>query len=497
MDVRIESPPEPPHSGTICQSRCRAENSASRLARVSVLTAPVGLFEFGGLGQVDGQTEGRSGSLPQLFGRLLEKQFMGKKFVLLIAACLAGTAQVTGAEILAAETVRLASACASEQKLAVVSGSEVPALLGTPLRHLALLRYAEAGLSPISFQIDRMDAQGRYLIDDPLSNRAGPPPAAVFDGNDELVFRVKDIGKRLPASSPLVLRNALVAIRITEPASGTAGWIYAAIDSQSPQATPTRFLVRYKPVTDSVESGLYRIVFSNRWPFLVESFYWKLSADRSWSADIIDTMKIRHSGNFLGFIPFHRSHNDYSSRLVAVRQGPLRIIRRTSNRIYMLWKLRTPVIHVDYVMMPDGFVMDIIIDVPFNIGAFFSDVETLTTMDWSDAPELPKLVINAPNGISRLPVDGRMSADKEAFNRSKSRYFSVSSSLGEVSARLAIPDSFPIRHSLYLRDDIEAQDPPENREGQFGNAGFRTTGWERIDKGIHHLKFTVCLKATS
>ena len=205
-------------------------------------------------------------------------------------------------------------------------------------------------------------------------------------------------------------------------------------------------------------------------------------------------MKIRHRGKFLGFLNFERTHADYSSKLVSVKQGPLRIIRRTSNRVRMLWKLKSPVLYVDYVMMPDGFIMDTVIDIPFNVGLFFSDVVTLTTMDWNDDPSLPDLSIHAPNG-DRLPVTGHMSADKRLFNTINSNQFAVSNPWGKLLVRLDIPDDFPIRTWLYLSDEITATDSPENHRGQFGNVGFRTTEWERVDSNIHHLKFTACVRA--
>ena len=94
-------------------------------------------------------------------------------------------------------------------------------------------------------------------------------------------------------------------------------------------------------------------------------------------------------------------------------------------------------------------------------------------------------------------VDGRMSADKQAFNTANTRHFSVSSSFGDMFVSLDIPDDFPIQPWLYLRDDIEEADSPENHAGQFGNVGFRTTEWERIDTKVQHLTFTICMSAAS
>jgi hypothetical protein len=425
----------------------------------------------------------------------LEKITLKKKIFLLIACCLSATLQITHAQIIATEKVRLYSACPSVQELAVVTGGSVPALLGTPVQQISLLNYSQGRLSPLSFQIDQKDPQGRYLVEE--TPPGGPQSlSAALDENDELVFRVVDSGNRLPGASEFVRLYSLVEIQVTDLSSGISGWIYASISSQNKPVSSDN-VIRYLPDTDSVRSELYHVGFSEQLPFLVDTFHWKLAGNHVWSPDISDTMKIRHRGTFLGFIPFQRTQNDYSSRLVSVKEGPLRIIRRTSNRIRMLWKLKTPTIYVDYVMMPDGFIMDTIIDIPFNIGLFFSNVETLTTMDWNDDPELPKLTIHSPDGVTALPVDGHMSPDKQTFNTANTRHISVSSSFGELFIRLDIPDDFPIQPWLYLRDDIEEPDSPENHAGQFGNVGFRTTEWERIDTKVHHLTFTICMSAAS
>jgi len=425
----------------------------------------------------------------------LEEITMNKEIFLLFACCFSNTPQITHAQITATERIQISPACPLLQELVVVSGSSVPALLGTPVQQISLLSYSQGRLSPLIFQIDQKDPQGRYLIEE--TPPGGPQSGgAALDENDELVFRIVDSGKRLPATSEFAGQHSLVEIQIIDRGSGISGWIYASISNRNePLSSSVR--IHYLPDTDSVRSGLYHIGFSEQLPFLIDTFHWKLDGQHAWSPDISDTMKIRHHGTFLGFIPFLRTQNDYSSRLVSVKQGPLRIIRRTSNQIRMLWKLKTPKLLVDYVMMPDGFIMDTIIDIPFNIGLFFSNVETLTTMDWNDDPELPKLTIHSPDGITELAVDGRMSPDKQAFNTVNARHISISSSFGELFIGLEIPDNFPIQPWLYLRDDIEEPDSPEHHTGQFGNVGFRTTRWEMIDTKVHHLTFTICMSGAS
>ncbi|HHH44001.1 MAG TPA: hypothetical protein ENK49_07680 [Gammaproteobacteria bacterium] len=372
------------------------------------------------------------------------------------------------------------SDCNSPDALAVVPAAQLPALLGKPVQHVTLLQYRDNELSPIITQIDQRDQDGRYLMED-ASGKDGP---ALLGPDDEIVFRQSDGAARLPAGFPRA--DSLVEIPV-----GETGWVYAGLSDQTGKP-PVRARTRYLPDTDSIETNVYKIGFSGRHPFLVDRFQWRLD-DRHWHPNSLDAMKIRHQGVMFGFIPFRRTSNDYSSRLTRVKTGPLRVIRRTENSVRIFWQLKTPALYVDYVMMPDSFVMDTIVDIPFNLGLFFSDVETLTTIDWRDTPGLPPLTIRSPAVTSSLAVNGQMSDEKTRFNQVSGTRFSVHSAWGSVYVQLDIPDDFPIKPWLFLSDRADVIDPPENQPGQFGNVGYRTTGWEHIDTEVHHLKFTTCM----
>ncbi|HHJ16804.1 MAG TPA: hypothetical protein ENJ80_08925 [Gammaproteobacteria bacterium] len=398
-----------------------------------------------------------------------------------------------GAVVLAQPVAVSVSSCNSPDlpdALAVVEAGNVPELLGKPVRQITLLHYRGRQLLPITSQIDQRDSEGRYLLDD---RSEVDDPAPELGPDDEIVFRLGDRGPRRPSLPAGAEQAALVEIEVTDSQTGKTGWIYAGWSGQ-PVNTPARGPVRYSAATDSVETGMYKIGFSRRHPFLIDDFHWQLAAG-DWSPDLLDVMKIRHQGKMFGFIPFRRTEDDYSSRLTRVKTGPLRVIRRTENHVRILWALKTPAVYIDYVMMPDSFVMDTIIDIPFNLGLFFSDIETLTTVDWRKAPALPELTIRSPDTADSLVVNGQMSGPKHHFNTISGTRLSVHSAYGSVYIKLDIPDGVPIQPWLYLDDRFDVADPPEKQPGQFGNVGYRTTGWENIDTDVQHVKFTTCMTA--
>ena len=407
-----------------------------------------------------------------------------------ILACVTtGMGPLSWADPPASPVASAVSECRSAETLAVVSAASLPALLGKPLEKIRLLHYRDRQLSPVTLQIDQRDAEGRYRLDD----AAGPDgPARRLGPDDEIVFRLADASVKCPPAD-IDTEPALTGIVVKDEQSGQTGWVYIGLYDNAAGPLPAGQRVSYDTTTDSVETDRYRIGFSHQHPFIIDRFNWRSGA-KEWSPNVLDTMKIRHQGRMFGLLSFRRTTKDYSSRLVRVKTGPLRVIRRTENHVRIVWKLKTPALYVDYVMMPDSFVMDTIVDIPFNIGLFLRDVETLTTVDWRKDPALPELTIRSPGTASSLVVNGRMSDEKFRFNTVKGTRLSVHSDYGAVSLNLDIPDDFPIQPWLYLSDRLEVPDRPENQPGQFGNVGYRTTGWENIDSEVHHLKFTACLK---
>jgi hypothetical protein len=414
------------------------------------------------------------------------------RFRVLLSVCWLwlGSAGATPADQPASASSTSAEGCSATNQLVVLSGSDLMPLVGTSVRELSMLSASPTGLRPIVFQVDRRDAQGRYIIDDAAGAESGDP---LLGSHDELVFLASDAGTRLSDITRYSKSGKLAEIRLGETPGIPPRWVYVS-NSKDPYPVRGNHYVQYNAESDLVTSAAYQLGFDMRLPFLVDAFRWKSNTGDGWSPNIVDTMKIRHRGMFLGFIPFKRTHRDYSSRLTGVKAGPLRIIRRTENRIRVLWHLKTPAVQIDYVVMPGGFVMDTVIDIPFNVGLFFGGIETLTTVDWNQNPGLPDLTVGMPGHPSTAAINGHMSAEKHAFNLLQAHQFTVTSSLGRMLVSLEIPPGVPITPWLYLRDALNETDPPEKRTGQFGNIGFRTTGWEQINTQVQHVKFTVCLE---
>ncbi len=367
----------------------------------------------------------------------------------------------------------------------VVTGSRLQVVGEVAAEQVGLFALREGQFVPIPFQIDRRDAEGRYRLGDDE-----PQSSAPVDDNDELVFLARDAGGPL-ASIPEPYRSTTgtgIAVHSTE----GVRWVYVLALSEPVRNHSETSYVRYDAGTDTISTAAYRVGFSKEHPFLIDRLHWAEGVDR-WGPNLADTMKVRHLGKLFGFVDFKRTQADYRSNIIAVKAGPVRVIRRTRNSVYMLLGLHTPSLYIDFVADPNYMVMDTIIDLPFSLGLFFDDLKTLNTMDWRDNAATQGMRLRSVEHPAGAAVDGVMSAEDRTFATSDMTDYEISSSGGAIRVGMEVDDTLPIEKHLYLVDDRAEPDPPENVPGQFGNSGYLTTEWEEVSRGVHHIRFHFAL----
>lgn len=373
----------------------------------------------------------------------------------------------------------------------VLTGSALPALVGAPTSRIAIYVYRDGELKPILHQLDRRDTDGNFQFTD-AADQANEA-SYKFDANDECVFMASDAGEkqaRLPDDLGVV---SVTEIEIVDATAAQSYWAYAVVLAVPSATRANPAYVVYDTANDAVTSDVYRATFSKEQPFLTTGLSLRDPVADRWGPNLVDTMKVRHAGKLFGKFDFVRTQADYRSKLVAVKAGPVRVIRRTANRVRVLGFLRTPSIYIDYLCYRQGLTYDVLVDVPFRIGWFFSDMTTRMTMDWRNSPYFPKTKIYSRSFTDGLTIDGKMSEKKQQFNRSEDTEFVMANAHETMLVRLDYGPDLPITKHVYLYDDHDQPDPPEIVPGQFGNVGFLTTGWELMDTKLHHMALSVTM----
>ncbi len=372
----------------------------------------------------------------------------------------------------------------------VLSGRQLPSLLELPIGQVALYASRQGKLAPIPFQIDRKDRRGRFEIaaDEQERREENQHP---FDENDECVFMVADAGEGLAALPDMPDVSGATEIVLTDPTTQETLFVYALVFPDEAPRKSSRDYVTYHIGNDTVETETYRVAFSQDKPFLLTAINWKEAETQRYARDYTDTMKVRHRGKLFHQFDFLRTEDDYKSRVIGVKDGPVRVIRRTLNRVRVLWKLRTPTIAVDYIHYANAFFMDTRLNPRFKPGLFFSDLETLMTVDSRPGPSLPDTRVYTETAGESALFDGKMTDREHQINLNGGRALIVSNHYGKILTTLEIEEGSPIDARPYFMDDVNSPDPPENVPGQFGNVGFISSGWDKLDTSVHHLVFTV------
>jgi hypothetical protein len=370
----------------------------------------------------------------------------------------------------------------------VLVGNALPTLVGTSTSRIAIYAFHDGELKPIPYQFDTRDADGNFQFTDETQDSAHE-----FGANDECVFMAADAGEKAVRLPGDIGASSVTEIEIVDTTAMSSRWLYAVVTPQPHSVPKTARYVYYDSVNDVVSSDVYRASFFKEQPFLISALSFKDPENGQWSVNLVDTMKVRHSGKLFGHFDFVRTQADYRSRLVAVKYGPVRVIRRTANRVRVLGFLRTPTIYIDYLCYRQGVTMELLIDVPFRIGWFFSEMATRMTMDWNDTPDFPDTKIFSRSAAGGLTIDGKMSDEKTRFNHSDDTNFLLANRYGKMLVRLDYGSDLPVDKKVYLLDDRLQADPPEVVPGQFGNVGFVTTGWERMDTATHRMALSVIM----
>jgi hypothetical protein len=372
----------------------------------------------------------------------------------------------------------------------VLQGRNLPSLLNVPIGKIRLFAWKRSRLTPIPFQIDRRDLHGRFLIPRNDAERLGEG-AIPFGRDDECVFMAADLGSQRDPSMGADPHAAATRIELTDPHNGRKGWAYALVFDETPPAAAARDYAIYDRGADAIESDTYRIAFSREKPFLVDRLHWRVAGTIGFSPDLADTMKVRHTGKLFHRLDFTRTEVDCRSTLLGVKDGPVRVIRSTSNRVRIFLQVKSPTIRIDYIAYPFAFFMDSVVRIPFRIGTFFSDVKTRMTLDGNNDPSLPTFQVFSPSFLNGLTINGKMTEEKRAFNQSGDGELVVASPYGKLLIGLQVARDFPIHYQVYLMDDLTIPDPPEGIPGQLGNVGFMTTGWDQLARSSYRMVLTV------
>lgn len=392
-------------------------------------------------------------------------------FALAFAACAASPA--------------LASSASSVWQAIVLKGAQVPRLVGSVESRLEVLAIHDGHVAPIPFQVDEVLPDGRYALTD------GPEPLAddspgILDRDDEIAMMLSDLGDR---AEPLPRELPSGALEIeASGASGAHRYAYIAA-VPSPRLNPVSY-VSYDSARNRVDAAGYRMAFRGDFPI-------ELALRKSGGGitpSLIDGSEVRATARVLALFKLRLSGNGVSNRVLAWHAGPIRLIRRVSHSVRLVFGIKSPrvlsgeIFYRDYA--EDSFVARVL----WVPRALFGDVQVHTwldfvgvggfTLSWSAMKGRP-LELGAGNAqqdirrdppeVKWLALTGRGKIVMQTFTPS--------------------PDLAALRRRLYYCDGAAADgsrdlswDASPGCSGAALQIGYLITGWENLAAGTHRVK---------
>jgi hypothetical protein len=361
----------------------------------------------------------------------------------------------------------------------VLHGRQMGALVGTPIARLEARRRAGAAPVPIPFQLDKVLPDGRVAA----PHGPEPEPAAHSDllGNpDELVLMISDLGRRIRSAAELPA--GALELELDDPLGGAPRYAYlASVDA--PQRSHANY-VDYDAALDQIESQHYR--FGMTKGNVTDLALQDAMGDAP--PNLIDRFKIRIRATILKFFRYHVDEDDIETRLLAYRDGHLRVIRRVTDSARIGLGLSSP-----EVKSSDYFYRDLV-QTPFRVkfpwvpNAVFGDVHVRLYYDFLHLDGFQLLYSDMPGAPIRIGLPASEQQIRAAPEPLAVRWLALRGQ-GRTLVQMLIPapDATAVTRRLFYLDSSKP-DPPERVPGNHPGVGYELTGWQDLSRGAHHFR---------
>ena len=366
------------------------------------------------------------------------------------------------------------------------AGSKVEGLIGTPIANIGTFAKIGGVMTPIPFQVEEYTGDGELVLPEGPSKNSDKDPA--FDGNDHVLFMIWDAGDKA-AESELPAATTVEEVELIDPIDGTKAWVYLAAFADVAPKSDTDY-VRFDPQSNMIYAQNYVMGFHPKAGMSIGHLEMTPTGGGS-GKNQSDRLKIRFSAIAGGVAKIEGNEEKFTSKVTSWIDGPVRVVRRTKNRMVLFWKIPTPSAELDNIYYANTFEFPTRVDLPFDVGTFMSKPELRVSQDGNCAVG-DLMFINEKNQTP-VKIDGIMSDAEKSMNMGAYKWMSIYHTGGQykggwVSRIIYDKSSTPVVPELYYNDDKSEADGPEDVPGHCGDVGYRLVNLEKVSKGI--LKLT-------
>jgi hypothetical protein len=365
----------------------------------------------------------------------------------------------------------------------IVDGEDLPALIGKEPETIRLFSFQDGKARAIPFQIDQRDSGGDWVWD--VSFDGGrtrddqdPEGKKILDANDLLVFITRDAGDRQVAPRDSLRMEVVSEIEVEDPLDGGRGWVYAAYyPSNAPPPSKKRYM-RFSPDKRQISAATYQIRYSLKHSAVLQ----ELALGKQ---NVMDRLKVRGKAEIgIGFIKASMRFNEekVTGHMAGYIDGPVRTFLRTVNSVRLPLGLKTPLVNCDHFYYPEHSEVPLLLPIRFLVHR----ATLRLTADYLGESFQHAYLDGAHKSQAlgqRHPAGQPLEIDQSG------RWIGVEGERGTVFQMAVLPETVR-RHAtvhVYLLEDPEAANTPEDVPGSEPEAGFEVRTKPGLPRGDHIL----------
>lgn len=375
-------------------------------------------------------------------------------------------------------TASASCARASAWEATTLPASLLSCLLGIPAQRIALVACADR-CQPIPWQLDERGVDGD-LIFEGGELASADEPAGVLDANDEIVFMTADAG-RVARDGELPLAACRLAIHVRHPTDGDT-WVYALAYPTDAPRSPTSY-VQYDVERDTLTGHAVVLGFRDRIPQVLAV----PMSPGSPPVNLLDRLKVRASARFLGLIPVSRNEDDLDAPAIGWHVGPVRVVRRQTQRIRVGWGIKSPRFRIDTYFYRNWAAIPVAFRLNFPPTYFFGAITVESVLDFRD---LRGWGVLAPSLTSPLEMGTLPPPAIDALNHAPGEWFALLGPQVQLVQFLDVSDSLASLERRLVYRESERAHAPEGVVGEMPGIGYALRGWGAVGSGAHGFAAT-------
>ncbi len=399
----------------------------------------------------------------------------------------------------------------------ISKGKVFKEIRNTPINKIRVYAVKKGKLKPIPFQIDKVNLENRYILDmedekerieerkeayedaidnDEISKKRlaelkrraeWVEDMNIFDAQDELVFMAWDLGGKASANMFPKSAAKIEEIAITNPVDSDIAYAYALLfESNPPALSPVKY-IKYDQKKDRVETTDYITDFDDEQALIIMEAHFK-DAQGNISKNYFDRFKMRIKMDIKYFFTMNFDENNTNAKIIAIKLGPVRLIKRMLFWMDIMYIQVTPTAIFDYVFYPNGLIGPSELNAPIELSSVLNENSYLKVcLDFNDYMIGSKFYTEKTS--EPVCFDGQMSEAEKVLDLKNQNWFVVYSEKGggffcQMLFEKKLIDMGLTSDLVYI-DDKNVEMKPEQTPGQL-IAGFGASVVQ-FPKGKHNM----------